>query len=219
MDMMIHHAKAARRGTTHALLIGDMPFESYREPKEAISNALRFVKEAGCDAVKLEGGYDTVDVTKAIVGTGIPVLGHIGLTPQTASKLGGFKVQGKTAEAAERLMDEALMLEKAGCFAIVLECVPDLVAKMITEKLAIPTISCGAGKYCDGQVLVTYDMIGLFDRFTPKFVKKYVDLSSRILDGFKRYKDEVEKGVFPGDIHSFTMKEEELKKLNKKNRR
>jgi len=220
MDEMIHHAKAARRGTKYAFLIGDMPFGSYQISKEeAVRNAFRFMKEAGCEAVKLEGGYEAVEVTEAIVEAGIPVLGHIGLTPQTVSKLGGFKVQGKDAEAARKLIDEALMLEKAGCFAIVLECVPDLVAKMITEKIKIPTISCGAGKYCDGQVLVTNDMVGLFDRFTPKFVKKYANLSHHIAEGFKKYKDDVEKGVFPDQSHSFTIKEEELKKLSKKMRR
>ena len=213
MDDMIHHAKAARRGIKYALFIGDMPFGSYGIPKDAVRNATRFVKEAGCDAVKLEGGYDAVEVTKAIVGAGIPVLGHIGLTPQTASQKGGFKVQGKSAEAAKRLIDEALALEKAGSFAIVLECVPDLVAKMITEKLSIPTISCGAGIYCDGQVLVTNDMLGLFDRYTPKFVKKYVNLWPVILEALKKYKEEVESGAFPGPEHSFTIKEEELKKL------
>jgi 3-methyl-2-oxobutanoate hydroxymethyltransferase len=220
MDEMIHHAKAARRGIKYAFLIGDMPFGSYQVSKEeAVRNAMRFMKEAGCDAVKLEGGYETVEVTEAIVDAGVPVLGHIGLTPQTMSKLGGFKVQGKDAEAARKLIDEALMLEKAGCFGMVLECVPDLVAKMITEKLTIPTISCGAGKYCDGQVLVTNDMVGLFDRFTPKFVKRYANLSGSILDGFKRYKDEVEKGIFPDEAHSFSIKAEEMKKLKKKHRR
>ena len=213
MDDMIHHAKAARRGIKYALFIGDMPFGSYVAPKEAVRNATRFVKDAGCDAVKLEGGYDAVEVTKAIVGAGIPVLGHIGLTPQTASSKGGFKVQGKSAEAAKLLIDEALALEKAGSFAVVLECVPDLVAKMITEKLSIFTISCGAGKYCDGQVLVTNDMLGLFDRYTPKFVKKYVNLWPMILEALKKYKEEVESGAFPDPEHSFTIKEEELKKL------
>jgi len=220
MDEMIHHAKAVRRGTKYAFMIGDMPFGSYQISKEeAIRNAMRFMKEAGCEAVKLEGGYEAVEVTEAIVNAGVPVLGHIGLTPQTMSKLGGFKVQGKNAETAKRLLDEAVMLEKVGCFAIVLECMPDLVAKMITEKLTIPTISCGGGKYCDGQVLVTNDMVGLFDRFTPKFVKKYVNLSHSIVEGFKKYKEEVEGGIFPDEAHSFTIKEEELKKLKAKHRR
>lgn len=217
MDEMIHHAKAVRRGTRYAFLIGDMPFMSYQISKEeAVRNAGRFMKEAGCDAVKLEGGDEVLDATVAIVNAGIPVLGHLGLTPQTVSKLGGFKVQGKDASAAHKILDQAVKLERAGCFGLVLECVPDKVAKLITEKLSIPTISCGAGPYCDGQVLVTYDMVGLFDRFLPKFVKQYVKLSTIISDGIKKYKDEVERGVFPDAAHSFTIKDEEIKKLRKK---
>ncbi len=219
MDEMIHHAKAARRGVKYGFLVGDMPFGSYQVSREeAIRNAGRFMKEAGCDAVKLEGGDEVLDATIAITNAGIPVLGHLGLTPQTISKLGGFKIQGKTAEAARSILDQALKLERAGCFAIVLECVPDKVGKMITEKLKIPTISCGAGPYCDGQVLVTNDMIGLFDRFVPKFVKQYIKLSPLILDAFKKYREEVEKGIFPDEEHSFTIKEEELKKLRRKKR-
>lgn len=216
MDEMIHHAKAVRRGTKYAFLIGDMPFGSYQVSKEeAIRNAGRFMKEAGCEAVKLEGGDEVMDATIAIVNAGIPVLGHLGLTPQTASKLGGFKVQGKDAQAAKSILDQAVRLERAGCFALVLECVPDRVAKLITEKITIPTISCGAGKYCDGQVLVTNDMIGIFDRFVPKFVKQYIKLSPMILDAFTKYREEVEKGVFPDEAHSFTIKEEEIGKLKK----
>jgi 3-methyl-2-oxobutanoate hydroxymethyltransferase len=216
MDEMIHHTKAARRGTRYAFLIGDMPFMSYQVSKEeAIRNAGRFMKEAGCDAVKLEGGYSSGEATEAILGAGIPVLGHLGLTPQTISKLGGFKVQGKDADAAKKLMDEALYLEKSGCFAIVLECVPEGVARLITEKLKIPTIGIGAGVHCDGQVLVTNDMVGLFDRFVPKFVKQYVKLAPAISDGIKKFREDVEAGRFPGAEHSFGIKEEELKKLKK----
>lgn len=217
MDEMIHHAKAVRRGTKYAFLVGDMPFMSYQVSKEeAVRNAGRFMKEALCDAVKLEGGDEVMEVTKAIVDAGIPVLGHLGLTPQTISKLGGYKIQGKDADAAKKILDQALRLEKAGCFAIVLECVPDKVAKLITEKLEIPTISCGAGPYCDGQVLVTNDMIGIFDRFVPKFVKQYIKLAPLILDAFKKYKAEVESGKFPGAEHTFAIKEEELSKLKKR---
>jgi 3-methyl-2-oxobutanoate hydroxymethyltransferase len=217
MDEMIHHAKAARRGTKYAFLIGDMPFMSYQVTKdEAIRNAGRFMKEAGCDAVKLEGGYEAAEATQAIIDAGIPVLGHLGLTPQTISKLGGFKVQGKDAEAAKRILDQALMLEKIGCFGIVLECVPDALAKIITQRLSIPTIGIGAGPYCDGQVLVTNDMLGLFDRFLPKFVKQYTKLSGSILDGIKRFREEVETLKFPDREHSFTIKEEVLKKLKSK---
>ena len=216
MDEMIHHSKAVRRGTKYAFLVGDMPFMSYQVSKEdAVRNAGRFMKEAGCDAIKLEGGDEVIDVTIAIVNAGIPVLGHLGLTPQTISKLGGFKIQGKTAEAAKSLIDQAIKLERAGCFGVVLECVPDMVAKLVAEKLTIPVIGIGAGKYCDGQVLVVNDMVGLFDRFVPKFVKQYVKLSHSILEGLKKYKDEVEKGTFPSSEHIFTIKEEELKRIKK----
>ena len=217
MDMMIHHAMAVRRGTKYAFLIGDMPFMSYQISKEeAIRNAGRFMKEAGCDAVKLEGGDEVMDATIAIINAGVPVLGHLGLTPQTVSKLGGFKVQGKDAKGANKILEQALKLERAGCFALVLECVPDKVAKLITEKLSIPTIGIGAGRDCDGQVLVTNDMVGLFDRFVPKFVKQYVKLSAVISDGLKKYKDEVEKGIFPDSGHSFSINDEEIRKLRRR---
>jgi 3-methyl-2-oxobutanoate hydroxymethyltransferase len=217
MDEMIHHAKAVRRGTKYAFLIGDMPFMSYQVSREeAVRNAGRFMKEAGCEAVKLEGADDTLGVTRAIVEAGIPVLGHLGLTPQTVSKLGGYKVQGKDAEAANKMLDQALRPEAAGCFAIVLECVPDKVAKLITQKLKIPVIGIGAGADCDGQVLVTNDMIGLFDRFVPKFVKQYMKLSSLVSDAFRKYKEEVEGGVFPSKGHCFTINEAEEKKLMRK---
>jgi len=217
MDEMIHHCKAVRRATKYAFLVGDMPFLSFQvSEEEAIRNAGRFLKEAGCDAVKLETAEPRVlKITKAIIESGIPVLGHLGLTPQSATLLGGLKVQGKNAEAAKKIIDSALALEEAGCFAIVLECIPDKLAKIITEQLKIPTIGIGAGKDCDGQVLVINDMIGLFERFLPKFVKQYVKLSSQILDAVKKYKDEVETGKFPAAEHTFAIKEEELKKISK----
>lgn len=219
MDEMIHHSRAAKRGVRYALLVGDMPFMTYNiGEKETVKNAGRFIKEGGCGAVKIEGGTEMTGVVKTLVKAGIPVLGHIGLTPQTATQLGGFRVQGKDAKSARRLLDSAVALEKAGCFAIVLECVPDKLAKLITEKLGIPTIGIGAGPYCDGQALVTNDMIGLFDRFTPRFVKKYADLWPLLLNAFKRYKDEVEGGKFPTEEHSFTMKGSELKKIRAKRR-
>jgi len=181
MDEMIHHCKAVRRGTRRAFLIGDMPFMSFQASSEdAVRNAGRFVKEAGCDAVKLEGGREVVERIRSIVTAGIPVLGHIGLTPQSSSKLGGYKVQGKDAETAKRLMTDAADLEKAGCFAVVIECVPRELALKITKHVSIPTIGIGAGNHCDGQVLVTHDMIGLFDGFLPKFVKKYADIGNSI---------------------------------------
>ena len=219
MEEMVHHSKAVKRGVRYALMVGDMPFMTYNiGDKETVRNAGRFIKEGGCGAVKIEGGAEMTGTVKALVKAGIPVLGHIGLTPQTAVQLGGFKVQGKDAKSAQRLLDSALALEKAGCFAVILECVPDKLAKLITAKLTIPTIGIGAGPYCDGQALVTNDMIGLFDRFTPKFVKKYADLWPLLLNAFKRYRDEVEGGKFPTEEHSFTMNESELKKLKAKRR-
>jgi 3-methyl-2-oxobutanoate hydroxymethyltransferase len=169
-----------------------------------VRNAGRFLKEAGCDAIKLETAEPRVlEAARTIFEAGIPVLGHLGLTPQSATKLGGFKVQGKDADAAKKIIDSAVALEKAGCFAIVLECIPDELAKTITQKLSIPTIGIGAGKNCDGQVLVINDMLGLFERFLPKFVKQYVKLAPQILEAVKKYKEEVESGKFPGPEHTF----------------
>jgi len=215
MDEMIHHAKAVRRGTTYAFLVVDMPFLSFQVSEEdAIRNAGRLMKEAGCDAVKLESAEPRVlRFARAIVEAGIPVLGHIGLTPQSASKLGGFTVQGKDAAAAARIMDSAAALEAAGSFGVVLECVPGPLSAQITGLLKIPTIGIGAGKECDGQVLVLHDLLGLFDRFTPKFAKRYVDLSAGIREALQQYRGEVESGAFPGPEHTFTMSEAELKKL------
>ena len=214
MEEMIHHTKAVTRGAKYALIIGDMPFMSYNtSEKDAIFNAGRFMKEAGADAVKLEGGATVKDIVKAIVKAGIPVMGHIGLTPQTISMLGGFKVQGKDAEAAQKIIDDALSLEDAGAFSVVLEAIPAPIAKRITERLTVPTIGIGAGVHCDGQVLVVHDMLGLFDRFTPKFAKRYVNLSELILKAFESYKEEVSKGAFPTDQHSFHIDEKELGKV------
>lgn len=215
MQEMIHHAKAVTRAVKHALVIGDMPYESYQiNPGESVKNARRFIEEAKCDAVKLEWFDACLEVTGQIIKAGIAVMGHIGLTPQTADKLGGFKVQGKDAEAAQRLITQASQLEKLGCFSIVLECVPDKIAQMISEKIKIPTIGIGAGVDCDGQVLVTYDLIGLFERFTPKFVKKYINLAPLIQEAIETYKKEVLQSQFPAKEHSFAIKEEEIKKLN-----
>jgi len=214
MTEMLHHAKAVSRAVKNALIIGDMPFESYQvHPDEAVKNARRFIDEAGCDCVKLEWFDKCLEVTEKIIKTGIPVMGHIGLTPQTADKLGGFKVQGKDAEAAKRLIEQARNLEKLGCFAIVLECVPDKIAELVTKELKIPTIGIGAGIHCDGQILVTHDMLGLFERYTPKFVKKYINLSPMILEAVKAYKQEVLDEKFPDKEHSFTIKKEELEKI------
>lgn len=214
MEEMIHHTKAVRRAVRYAFLVGDMPFMSYQvSAEEAVRNAGRFLKEGGCDAVKLEGGADVLDKIKAIIAAGIPVQGHLGLTPQSATKLGGLKVQGKDAAGAQKILDDARRLEGAGCFSIILECVPDELAKAITQKVAVPTIGIGAGPWCDGQVLVTHDMVGLFERFTPKFVKKYANVSEGMLQAFKKYKEEVKALKFPGAEHSFTMKKEEAEKL------
>jgi 3-methyl-2-oxobutanoate hydroxymethyltransferase len=214
MDEMIHHTKAVRKGAKYALIVGDMPFMSYNTSEEdAIFNAGRFMKEAGADAVKLEGGAGVKEIVKAIVKAGIPVMGHIGLTPQTISMLGGFKVQGKDAQAAQKIIDDALSLEDAGAFSVLLEAVPAPIAKRITERLRVPTIGIGAGVHCDGQVLVVHDLLGLFDRFTPKFAKRYVNLSELMLKAFESYKEEVFKGAFPTDQHSFHIDEKELSKV------
>lgn len=214
MIEMLHHAKAVTRAVKQALVIGDMPFESYQvNPEEAVKNARRFIDEAACDCVKLEWFERALEVTEEIIRSGIAVMGHIGLTPQTADKLGGFKVQGKDASAAQKLIEQAKALEKLGCFAIVLECVPDKIAEIITQKLKIPTIGIGAGIHCDGQVLVSHDMLGLFERFTPKFVKKYINLSPLILEAVEKYKQEVLEGKFPAPEHSFSINKAEVDKL------
>jgi 3-methyl-2-oxobutanoate hydroxymethyltransferase len=214
MEEMIHHAKAVTRGTTYALVIGDMPFMSYQTGSDkAIENAGRLIKEGECDAVKLEGGSEAAPVVKAIVTAGVPVCAHIGLTPQTATQLSGFKVQGKDAESARNLINAAKDLEKAGAFMIVMECIPEMLASRITREVRIPTIGIGAGKDCDGQVLVYHDTVGLFERFTPRFVKQYITLGPMILDALKEYKSEVEDGLFPGEEHTFTMSKEEAEKI------
>lgn len=211
MDEMLHHCKAVARGAQRAFLVGDMPFMSYQVDRaEAVRNAGRFLKEAGMHAIKLEGGRVVVETVRAISDAGIPVMGHIGLTPQTATKLGGFKVQGKTTAAAQQLLDDALALQDAGCFAIVLEAVPAPVAATITQKLSIPTIGIGAGPNCDGQVLVFHDVIGLFDRFVPKMVKQYAQLRAPIVEAFRTFRKEIEERAFPEESHSFSINEEEL---------
>jgi 3-methyl-2-oxobutanoate hydroxymethyltransferase len=216
MEDMLHHSKAVARGAKFALLIGDMPFMSYQaSTEEAVRNAGRFLQEAGMDAVKLEGGRERVDAVRAIVGTGIPVMGHLGLTPQSVNQLGGFKPQGKTASAAKRLMEDALILEDAGCFSIVLESVPARLAELISKKLSIPTIGIGAGVGCDGQVLVTHDLLGLFDRFTPKFVRKYANLHNEMQRAFTDYIDDVQAKQFPASEHSVEMDEKEWQALQK----
>ena len=210
MDEMLHHARAVSRGAQTALLIGDMPFMSYQVSiEEAVRNAGRFLQQAGMDAVKLEGGRERADTIRAIVGAGIPVMGHLGLTPQSVNQLGGFRVQGKTALAARKLLEDAVILEEAGCFSLVLESVPGQVAEAISKQISIPTIGIGAGVGCDGQVLVSHDLLGLFDRFTPRFVKQYAHFHAEMNKAFTEYIDDVETRRFPAQEHTVEMTDEE----------
>jgi 3-methyl-2-oxobutanoate hydroxymethyltransferase len=213
VDDMVHHTRAARRGAPDAFLIGDMPFLSYGTPEQALATAARLMKHAGADSVKLEGGVESVPIVEALARAGVPVLGHVGLTPQTASALGGYRLQGKDEENARRIVDGALALEAAGCWGVVLELVPAELARLVTERIAIPTIGIGAGAHCDGQVLVFHDVVGLFSGFTPTFVKRYTEAGSAIRDACARYAEEVRSGAFPGEKQSFAMKEEVLKRL------
>jgi 3-methyl-2-oxobutanoate hydroxymethyltransferase len=214
MDEMIHHTKAVTRGAQNTFVVGDMPFLSFHlSLDEAVANAGRFLQEAGAQAIKLEGGEERIEVIKKIVSTGIPVMGHIGLTPQSVNQMGGFKVQGKDREQAEKLLREAKMLEEAGIFSLVLECVPAPLAETISKALTIPTIGIGAGVGCDGQVLVWHDILGITQNMKPRFVKAYTELHAVIIDALKAYKNEVEDGKFPGEGHSFTMREENIPKL------
>jgi 3-methyl-2-oxobutanoate hydroxymethyltransferase len=208
MDEMLHHTKAVVRGTSQALIIGDMPFMTYHASiGEALHNAARFIQEGGAQAVKLEGGEAMAETVRRIVECGMPVMGHIGLTPQSVHQLGGFKVQGKTQEAAIRLVKDACALEEAGAFAIVLEAVPTPLAKLITKKVGIPTIGIGAGPFCDGQVQVVSDLLGLFTDFVPKHAKQYAKLSDIIKQAVGDYINEVQAGTFPTDKQSYAMDE------------
>jgi len=210
MQDMLHHCRAVARGAKYALLIGDMPFMSYQvNIEEALRNAGRFLQEASMDAVKLEGGRERLEAIRAIVAAGIPVMGHLGLTPQSINQFGGFAPQGRNAKAARRIYEDALLLQEAGCFSMVLESIPARLAAMISRKLDIPTIGIGAGPGCDGQVLVTHDLLGLFDRFTPKFVKKYAALNQEIKTAFTKYHEEVKSKAFPAVEHTVEMPDEE----------
>jgi len=216
MENMIHHIQAVVRGCKGPLVVGDMPFMSYNTSiRDAIINAGRLMKEGGCDVVKLEGGVDFAPTIQAIVRAGIPVQGHIGLTPQTASALGGFKMQGRDSAAAKQIIEDARALEQAGVFSIILEAVPAPLGKLVAEAVAVPVIGIGAGVDVDGQVLVTHDMLGLFDKFIPKFVKQYTQIRTIILDAMNAYKEDVQSGGFPGPEHSFKMPEETLEQLKK----
>lgn len=214
MEDMIHHTAAVSRGAKNALVVADMPFMSYQTSAyDAVVNAGRLIKEGKAQAVKLEGGFEVTEQIQAIVAASIPVVGHIGLTPQSINSLGGFKVQGKSETAAQKLLDEARAVEEAGAFAIVLECVPAALAERISREISIPTIGIGAGAGCDGQVLVYQDMLGLFSDFTPKFVKRFADAGEVVKEAFAGYIKEVQAGTFPAQEHTFKMDDDILEKL------
>ncbi len=214
MEDMIHHGAAVARGAKNALVIIDMPFMSYQTSVyDAVVNAGRLMKEGRAGAVKLEGGIEVCPQIKAIVDAGIPVCAHLGLTPQSINAFGGFKVQGKTETAAKKLLEDALEVEKAGAFAVVLEGIPKKLADLVTEKLTIPTIGIGAGNGCDGQVLVYQDLLGMFSDFTPKFVKRYADIGEIMKEAFRQYFDEIQSGVFPGEEHQYKIDDDIIEKL------
>jgi len=214
IDEVIYHTKAVKKGAKNALIVSDMPFLSYHiSVEQAVLNAGRLVKEGGAHAVKLEGGAHVIKQIEAIVNAQIPVMGHLGLTPQSVNAFGGFKVQGKNEETVKKLIEDAKLIEKAGAFAVVLEGIPGKVAEMITDSISIPTIGIGAGKECDGQILVYQDMLGMFNDFVPKFVKQYANLGTVIKEAVGSYISEVQNGNFPEEKHTFSINEEELKKL------
>ncbi|ACU89773.1 3-methyl-2-oxobutanoate hydroxymethyltransferase [Desulfomicrobium baculatum] len=214
MADMIHHSRAARRGAKGTFMLTDMPYLTFQiSPAQAMENAARLVQEGGCEGVKIEGGEEIAPQVRALVKAGIPVCAHIGLTPQSATALSGYKVQGRTAEAATKLLHDAVALEEAGAFMIVLECIPAQVAELISTRLSIPTIGIGGGAACDGQVLVFHDTLGLFERFVPKFVKQFETLGVKARDALSVYADEVRSGTFPDAAHSFSMNEEQLQKI------
>jgi 3-methyl-2-oxobutanoate hydroxymethyltransferase len=214
MADMIHHSRAARRGAKGTFMLTDMPYLTYQiSSAQAMENAARLVQEGGCEGVKIEGGEEIAPQVRALVNAGIPVCAHIGLTPQSATALSGYKVQGRTAEAATKLLHDAVALEEAGAFMIVLECIPAQVAELISKRLSIPTIGIGGGAACDGQVLVFHDTLGLFERFVPKFVKQFETLGVKAKEALSVYADEVRSGTFPDAAHSFSMNEEQLQKI------
>ncbi|CAB4378165.1 ketopantoate hydroxymethyltransferase [Rhizophagus irregularis] len=214
MEEMLHHCRAVTRGAKSSFLVGDMPFGSYEtSPTNALKNAIRFVKEGNMEGVKLEGGSEMLETIQKITRIGIPVMGHIGLTPQRQSSLGGYKLQGNTADKAKKLIEDAKSLQEAGCFAIVLEAIPEPIATCVTKILRIPTIGIGAGAGTNGQVLVQQDMLGIFDRFMPRFCKHYAKLDKIVTDAIKTYREEVKTGVFPAKEHSYPMEKEEYEKF------
>ncbi len=204
MEDVVHHCKAVARGVSRALLVGDLPFMSYQVSREdALRNAGRLVKEGGAEAVKLEGGEEVLGAVEALVGAGIPVMGHLGLTPQSYHQMGGYRIQARTPEAADRLLKNAAALERTGIFSLVLEGIPAGVARRVTEAVTVPTIGIGAGPSCDGQVLVTHDMLGLQEDLSPKFVKRYMQGRQLFVDAMQQFRDEVRSGRFPGPEHSY----------------
>jgi 3-methyl-2-oxobutanoate hydroxymethyltransferase len=216
MEEMVILTRAAARGARRPLVVADMPFGSFQvSDEDALRNAVRFVKEAGADSVKLEGAGPTVSRVTALVGAGIPVMGHLGLTPQSATMLGGFRAQGRSADKARQLLEDARLLEQAGCFSIVLEAVPAPVAARITEALAVPTIGIGSGGDCDGQVLVLHDLLGLYEGRSPRFVKRYAEVGEAVKDALERYTSDVRSGAFPGEEHTYSIPDEELAAFEK----
>ena len=218
LEEMLHHTKAARRGAPRTFLVADLPYLSYATLEHALQSAKRLIKEGGADAGKLEGGKEVVEVVKGLVRAGVPVLGHVGLTPQTASILGGFRLQGKDLDSARRILEDALALEEAGVFGVVLELVPAPLARLVTERLSVHTIGIGAGPFTDAQVLVFHDLVGLFEGFKPRFVKRYLEAAPLFRQALARYAEEVRSGLFPGEEHSFEMAEEVLQRLYEEDR-
>ena len=213
MDMMVMHAMAVRRGAPNTFSLGCMPYQSYHTVEKALANATRFMQEADCDAVKPQGGKSQAHILKALVDAGIPTASHIGLTPHTIAMFGGFKIQGRTAEAAMKILEDALAIQDAGCFMLEFEAVPAKIAKVISEQLEIPTIGIGAGAGTDGQILLSYDLLGVFTDFKPKFTKRYTNLTEVAVDGLRRYVEEVKSGKFPDDDHSYAVNDEEYDKF------
>ena len=213
MDMMVLHSQAVRRGAPDTFVLGCMPYQSYNTVDRALVNATRFMQEAGSDAVKPQGGKSQAHILKALVDAGIPTASHIGLTPHTVAMFGGFKIQGRTADAAMKILEDALAIQDAGCFMLEFEAVPGRVAQVISEQLEIPTIGIGAGVGCDGQILLCYDLLGVFTDFKPKFTKRFAQLTEVAVGGIKQYVDEVKSGAFPDDDHTYTVKDEEFEKF------
>ncbi|MEE8506403.1 MAG: 3-methyl-2-oxobutanoate hydroxymethyltransferase [Kiloniellales bacterium] len=213
MEMMVMHSSAVRRGAPNTFVLGCMPYQSYNTVDRALINATRFMQEAGCDAVKPQGGKSQAHILSALVGAGIPTASHIGLTPHTVAMFGGFKIQGRTAEAAMKILEDAFAIQDAGCFMLEFEAVPGPIAKLISEQLEIPTIGIGAGVGTDGQILLCYDLLGVFTDFKPKFTKRFTNLTEVAVGGIQQYVKEVKEGVFPDDDHTYTVNEAEYEKF------